>query len=220
MKTLHLIVGMFSLGTVATQADVLRLTDGTVLEGELGEPSEVIVKTAAGEKRIAFSLLPPEVQQRYWRQAAEQAALANAAAIVANVTATDLAALAEEVNLNTWEQVASISSFRDKPEKRGTGGLVIVKAFNALEANWNSVYSPKDPVGEEGNWDAQVTKARQLLSQTNVFIQRRWLESFIKAGEAVARRDSNEFAVMIRELKGNPLATASLENSQNFFTAK
>ena len=60
----------------------------------------------------------------------------------------------------------------------------------------------------------------RLLAQTSVFMQRRWLENFIKAGEAVARQDSNEFAMAVRELKRNPLAPASLENSRNFFTAK
>lgn len=220
MKSLHLIVGMFSLGTVATQADVLRLTDGTIVEGELGAPSEITVTTAAGEKRIPFSLLPPDVQQRYWRKAAEEAALASAATLASTVTSEDLAFLAAEVSLGTWEQVASISSFRDKPEKRGTGGLVVTKAFNALEENWPSVYPPKDVVGERGNWDEQVAKARQLLLQTTVFMQRRWLENFIKAGEAVARHDSNEFATMIRELRRNPLTTAVSENSRNFFTAK
>ena len=48
-------------------------------------------------------------------------------------------------------------------------------------------------------------------------MQRRWLELFIKAGEAVARRDSNEFAAAIRELKRSRVAA---ENSRNFFTAK
>ena len=161
MKTLHLLVGMFSLGTLTTQADVLRLTDGTVLEGELGAPTEIIVNTAAGEKRVPFSLLSPEVQQRYWRKAAEQAALTSAVPQHFAVTADDLSFLGAEVNLDTWEQVAAIGSFRDKPEKRGTGGLVVTKAFNALEENWTSVYSPKDPVGEQRNWDVQVAKARQ-----------------------------------------------------------
>ena len=45
----------------------------------------------------------------------------------------------------------------------------------------------------------------------------RALESFIKAGEAVAARDSNGFATHVRELKRNGLA---VENPRNFFTAK
>ena len=220
MKTIHLIVGMFSLGTVATQADVLRLSDGTILEGELGAPTEVTVRTAAGEKRVAFSLLPADIQERYWRNAAEDAASANGTVADSTVLDGDLAALADEVGLNVWERVATIGSFRDKPEKRGSGGLVVTKAFNALDENWISVYSPKDPVGQAGNWDSQITKARLFLEQTDVVMQRRWLENFIKAGEAVARRDSNEFAMTIRELKRTPLTIASLENSRNFFTAK
>jgi len=220
MKTIHLIVGMFSLGTLATQADVLRLSDGTILEGELGAPTEVTVQTAAGEKRVAFSMLPEEIQQRYWRKSAENATVANEPIADSTVLDGDITALADEVNLSVWERVTAIGSFRDKPEKRGTGGLVVTKAFNALDENWISVYSPKDPVGEAGNWNEQVAKARKLLEQTNVFMQRRWLENFIRAGEAVGRRDSNEFALMIRELKRSPLTIASLENSRNFFTAK
>jgi hypothetical protein len=136
------------------------------------------------------------------------------------MTADELLNLANEVNLDTWEQVASIGSFRDRPEKRGTGGLVVTKAFNAIEENWVTVYSPKDPVGQAGNWDAQVARARQLQTPGTQFMQRRWLELFIKAGEAVSRRDSNEFASMVRELKRSPLTTASLETPRNFFTAK
>ncbi|MHA3774052.1 hypothetical protein ACXR0O_21195 [Verrucomicrobiota bacterium sgz303538] len=228
MKTIHLIVGMFSLGTVTTQADVLHLTDGTVLDGEIGVPTEVTVRTTVGEKRIPFSLLPADVQQRYWRKSAEEAAVAKstveAPAVstspASSITADDIIALANEVGLDTWGQVTAIGSFRDRPEKRGTGGLVVTKAFNALEENWVTVYSPKDPVGQAGNWDPQVAKARHFLAQTGQFMQRRWLENFIKAGEAVARRDSNEFALLVRELRRNPLTTAFVENPRNFFTAK
>jgi hypothetical protein len=210
MHTFKLIVAMFSLGTAATLADTIHLADGSTIDGELGAPAEITVKTPSGEKRVAFALLPPEVQKQYWRKAAEDAARAAAAesSFNAPVTDEDLAALANEVNLDTWAQAAAIGSFRDKPEKRGQGGLVATKAFNAIEENWVSVYSPKDSVGQTGNWDTQVSHARALEERAAQFVQKRWLEVFIKAGEALGRRDSNEFALLVRELKRSPLNIA------------
>ncbi len=216
MKTIHLIVGMFSLATTpAVLADTLRLSDGTTLEGELGAPTEITFKTAAGEKRIPFALLPPEVQKLYGRDAVEKAAPATAeqpspAAPVAVLAADEeFAALANDVNLDTWEQVTAIGSFRDRAEKRGAGGLVVTKAFNAIEENWVSVYSPKDAVGQAGNWAAQIAQAKLLQERAPQFLQNRWLAVFIKAGDAVARRDSKEFALLVRELKRSPLSTAT-----------
>jgi hypothetical protein len=98
--------------------------------------------------------------------------------------------------------------------------LVVTKAFNAIEENWVSIYSPKDPVGQAGNWGQQLARARELQASAHQFIQRRWLEVFIKAAEAVGRRDSNEFALQVRELKRSSLPMAALENPRNFFTAK
>jgi hypothetical protein len=74
-------------------------------------------------------------------------------------------------------------------------------------------------VRQIGDWNEQVGRAKELQNRTTQFMQRRWLELFIKAGEAVARRDSNEFAVCIRELKRSSL-TAAAEPTRNFFTAK
>jgi hypothetical protein len=229
MKTI-LTVAMFSLGTVmmtTASAEPIQLADGTVIEGALGAPAEITVKTATGEKRIPFSMLPADVQGRYWRKAAEQSALAAAASHTAASSATvadeELAALANEVNLATWEQVTAIGSFRDKPEKRGTGGLVVTKAFNAIEENWVSVYSPKDGVGLAGNWDAQVARAKTLAERAPQFLQKRWLALFVRAGEAVAHRDSDAFAAAVREMKRNPLNPAvavASENSRDFFPAK
>lgn len=225
MKTTQLMVGLFSLGTAtALHADTFRLTDGTTVEGELDAPTEVTLKTATGERRVAFSLLPAEIQQRYWRKSAEVAAVAAVGtAPMAPVVDTDLANLAAEVSLDTWSQVAGITSFRDKPERRGTGGLVVTKAFNALEENWATVYGTKSPVGTAGAWEGQLTRARAMQERTTQFVQRRWLELFIKAGEAVARRDSNEFATLIREMSRSPLAGVAIvapESGRNFFTAK
>jgi hypothetical protein len=200
----------------AVRAEVIRLTDGTILEGELAPPAEVTINTAGGPRKVAFALLPRELQRTYWAKVGEAT---NDPAPVAGASVTDeeIAALANEVNLEVWGQVTAIGSFRDKPEKRGTGGLVVTPAFNALEENWASVYSPKDAVGQAGNWAAQLTTARSLLVRPTQFVKKRWLESFIKAGEAVAARDSNGFATHVRELKRNGLA---VENPRNFFTAK
>ncbi len=184
-------VTMFPLGTVAVHADVIRLADGRVLEGQIAEPTEVTIHTTTGEQKVAFGLLPAEVQKAYWpkfaaiRAAAEAKALAEARAIP-TVSDEDLAALASEVSLDIWQQVAAIGSFRDKPEKRGSGGLVVTKAFNALDENWVTVYSPKDPVGEAWNWSGQVAKAKGLLERSPQFMQRRWLE-FVRQGRRSRR---------------------------------
>ena len=231
MKTnpLAALAAVFSLGTLSVFAEAIRLNDGTVLDGTPGVPTEVTIKTATGEKRIAFALLPVELQKTYWAKAGEPAPVA-AAPATALVGDDEIAALANEVNLETWAAVASIGSFRDKSEKRGSGGLVTTKAFNAIEENWPTVYSPKDPVGEARNWTEQLAHARALVERNPQFMQRRWLDLFIKAGEAVARRDSNEFALAVRELKrerlsvsaatGVTTASAPADNSRNIFPAK
>ncbi len=94
----------------------------------------------------------------------------------------------------------------------------MTKAFNALEENWVSVYSPRDPVGQAHDGDAApLAKAKALEGRPVQFLQKRWLATFIKAAEAVAVRDSNEFAAAVRELKKTKTAA---ENLRNFFTAK
>jgi hypothetical protein len=120
----------------------------------------------------------------------------------------DLAALANEVNLDTWVQAAALASFQDQPDKRDASGAVTTKAANAIEENWVAVYSPKDAVGEAGNWDAQTVRARQMHERAIQYVQKRWLELFIKTGEAVARRDSSQFAHLVRELQKSPVNLA------------
>jgi hypothetical protein len=118
-----------AFATFAARAESIRLADGTVLEGELGAPSEVSIKTAEGERRVAFSQLSAEAQKSVWAkwtlagQGAEAAAAAPqlAAALAGPAVEEALSALASEVNLETWEHIAAIGSFRDKPEKRGAG---------------------------------------------------------------------------------------------------
>jgi hypothetical protein len=166
----------------------------------------VTIETAAGPKSVPFTLLPPEVQRKYWAQPVS----AEPETATAPVADEELAVLANDVSLDTWAQVTAFGSFRDKPEKRGTGGLVTAKGFNAITENWVTVYSPKDAVGSAGNWDAQVAAAKAMLARNPQFVQQRWIEAFIKAGEAVARRDSNEFALLVRELKRSPVATEKL----------
>lgn len=225
MKSTHLLTTalFLTIGALNLPAEVFKLADGTFLAGTLGVPSEVTIKTNAGERKVAFALLPPEVQRRYVPQAEVKVEPKSAAPAVAEsaaaapVTDAEIDTLANEVSLEAWTQAASIGSFRDKPEKRGPGGLVVTKAFNAIEENWVTIYSPKDAVGTSGNWQEQVARARELEARSPQFMQRRWLELFIKAGDALARRDSNEFAAAVRELKRSRVAS---ENSRNFFTAK
>lgn len=203
--TLIVSLSSLALTTALLSADVIRLNDGTTIEGQLRAPVEVTVQTVAGEKKVAFALLPAELQKLYWAKAGEVESAEPSAP--GPVTDEELAALANDVNLETWVQVAAIGSFRDKAEKRGSGGLVTSKAFNALDETWVTVYSPKDPVGEARNWDEPVARAKQILARNPQFVQRRWLEAFVKAGEAVARRDSTEFALLVRELKRSHVAS-------------
>ena len=58
------------------------------------------------------------------------------------VTGEDLAALANEVNLPAWMQLASR---RD---------------LTSIDEGWVTVYSPKDPVGAAHDWSEQVKTAR------------------------------------------------------------
>ena len=206
----------FLAAAVPVRAEAIPLADGTVVNGELAPPAEVVVKTAAGERKVAFALLPVEVQKVYWAKAGDVKSDAQPQTVMP-VSDDEIANLSNEVNLEAWAHVASIGSFRDKPEKRGTGGLVVMKAFNAIEENWASVYSPKDAVGQSGDWSGPLAKARAFQARPIQFLQKRWLDSFIKAAEAVAVRDSGEFAVQIRDLKRTKLAA---ENPRNFFTAK
>ena len=206
----------FLAAAVPVRAEAIPLADGTVVNGELAPPAEVVVKTAAGERKVAFALLPVEVQKVYWAKAGDVKSDAQPQTVMP-VSDDEIANLSNEVNLEAWAHVASIGSFRDKPEKRGTGGLVVTKAFNAIEENWASVYSPKDAVGQSGDWSGPLAKARAFQARPIQFLQQRWLDSFIKAAEAVAVRDSGEFAVQIRDLKRTKLAA---ENPRNFFTAK
>lgn len=238
----------FSLGTLSTQADPIPLTDGTLIEGTFGPPAQVTITTPWGDRIIPFALLPLDVQKLYWSKAAgsapETAAAgkpapvapqlsaaavptvagpAEAAAPKAPVTEEELAALATAVNLETWSEAVAIGSFRDKAGKRGSGGLVVKEKFNAIEENWDSVYSAENPVGAAKNWDAQVAAARAMIERNPQFMQRRWLDLFIKAGEAVQRRDSNEFAGAVREMKRSRLTASTGANpatSANFFPAK
>lgn len=202
--------------TLPARAEAIQLNDGTVLNGQLAPPAEVVIKTADGERKVAFALLPVDVQKVYWAKA-EEAKSDGQPMKTTPVADEEIASLANEVNLEAWASVASIGSFRDKPEKRGTGGLVVTKAFNAIEENWASVYKDKDVVGQARDWSAALVKARAMQARPIQFLQKRWLDSFVKAAGAVAARDSAEFAIHIRDLKRASLAGGS---PRNFFTAK
>ena len=206
----------FLAASVPIRAEAIQLTDGTVLNGELAPPTEVVVKTATGQQKVAFALLPVDLQKVYWTKAVEMKSDAQTQAATP-VSDEEIASLSNEVNLEAWAHVASIGSFRDKPEKRGPGGLVVTKAFNAIEENWASVYSPKDAVGQAGDWSGPLAKGRAFQARPIQFVQKRWVDSFIKAAEAIAVRDSNEFATHVRDLKRAKFAA---ETPRNFFTAK
>ena len=202
--------------SLPTRADTIQLADGTVLNGELAPPVEVVVKTVSGDRKVAFALLPVEMQAVYWAKAADLKSEAQPPA-GAPVSDEEIAGISNEVNLKAWSHVATISSFRDKPEKRDNHGLLVAKAFNAIDENWAAVYSPKDAVGQTGNWSGPLTKARAMEARPVQSVQKRWLDTFIKAAEAVAARDSGEFSAQVRELKRTRIAA---EIPRNFFTAK
>ncbi len=119
------------------------------------------------------------------------------------VTEEALAALANEVNLPAWTQIAP------------------AKDFAAIEETWASVYSPKDAVGQARNWGTQVKQARSLVVRATQAEQKRWLTLFIQAGEAIGRKDAVQFGTALRALKNDaPAARTALAANQNFFRAK
>ncbi len=201
MKTTKGVKLVVLLGTMAVtaQADQIRLIDGTTYEGELGAPEVVNVQTATGAVKVPFASLPAELQRLYWQKNAEPAA-------TGPLTNDDLAALSASVHLKTWAQVTAFGSFRDKPEKRGSGGLVVTKAWNAIEENWMGVYPAGHALAQSKSWQDAVERAKALLLRQPQYLQKRWLETFIAAGEALNRRESAEFAKQVRELKQSPLA--------------
>ena len=127
-------------------------------------------------------------------------AFAFAAAPVAN---EELSALANDVNLSAWVQVAA------SPD------------FATIEEGWVAVYSPKDAVGMARDWDLQLAQARSLATRATQPRQKRWLQLFIKAGEAVARKDSVRFIASVRSL-GREIAApgGTLAVNANFLGAK
>lgn len=191
-----------SLGMLAagSQAELIRLTDGTTYEGELANPVTVTIKTASGEKLVPFAQLPPGLQAAYWKKPVAEAAVAGP------VQNEELAALAVSVNLKTWSQVTAYGSFRDKPERRGTGGLVVSKAFNAIEENWDGVYPAGHALTQTRHWQEAMDRAKLLLARPTQYLQKRWLETFVETAAAVQRRDSAEFARHTRVLRQHPLA--------------
>jgi hypothetical protein len=189
------------LGTLAitASAERIRLNDGTTYEGELGAPVAVTIQTATGPVQVPFASLPPETQGLYWRKKPEPVALGP-------VTNDDLAALSVSVHLKTWAQVTAFGSFRDKPEKRGAGGLVVTKAWNAIEENWAGVYAEGHVLAAKKHWQDSIDRAKALLARQPQYLQKRWLEAFIAAADALNQRDSAEFARQVRTLKQSPLA--------------
>jgi hypothetical protein len=123
--------------------------------------------------------------------------------VAGTVTSDDLAALANEVNLSAWTQLA-------------TG-----RDFSTIEENWALVYSPKDEVGAARDWRPQVSVARSLAARAASAGQRRWLGLFVQAGEAVGRKDAAKFTAALRALSGEaPASRSALASNSNFFRAK
>jgi hypothetical protein len=115
----------------------------------------------------------------------------------------DLAALANDVNLPAWTQLASSRS------------------FTTIEEGWVAIYSPKDAVGAARDWSAQLKVARSFAGRTRTSGQRHWLDLFIKAGEAVGRQDAPQFTAALRALESDsPSGRIALAANPNFFTAK
>lgn len=201
MQTTTLTKMVVLLGMIAgtAQADKIRLNDGTTYEGELAAPVVVGIQTADGLVQVPFASLSPELQRQYWQKKAEPAP-------AGPLSDEELAALSASVHLKTWSQVTAFGSFRDKPEKRGPGGLVVTKAWNAIEENWNGVYSKGHALAQEKHWQDALDRAKNMMGRQPQFLQKRWLESFISAAEALNRRDSAEFARQVRMLKQSPLA--------------
>lgn len=204
MTTTKLTTLVVLLGTMAitARAERIRLNDGTTYEGELGAPVAVTIQTATGPVQVPFTSLPAELQKQYWQKKPEAAPVA----ALGPVTTDDLAALAASVHLKTWSQVTAFGSFRDKPEKRGAGGLVVTKAWNAIEENWAGVYTASHALAESKHWASAAERAVALLQRQPQFLQKRWLETFIAAADAIKRKDSAEFARQVRALKQSPLA--------------
>jgi hypothetical protein len=196
----HATVVLLGIISMAAEADQIRLANGTVYEGELAAPVTVVVKTADGDKHVPFAQLPPELQAVYWTK------IEPVPAAVGPVTNDEIAAIAASVNLKTWAQVTAFGSFRDRPEKRGPGGLVVTKAFNAIEDNWAGVYSEEHALAGVRHWQDALMRAKAMLARPVQHLQKRWLEEFAAAAEALGKKDSAEFSRRVRALKASPLA--------------
>ena len=194
-------------------AATITLADGTVHEGELGPPVTVSIITSAGAhaQNVPFAQLPAELQARYWKSPAAAAVMKTGP-----VTNDEIVALAQSVNFKAWAQVTAVGSFRDRPEKRGAGGLVVTPAFNAIAENWASVYpaghalaipvpvAPAPPI--QPTWKEPLARAKALLMRPTQGLQKYWLEDFVLAAEAVAKKDSAAFVAQFRSLKESRLS--------------
>lgn len=194
------ICGLAITASLASAATI-TLADGTVHEGELGPPVTVTIITAAGEQQVPFTQLPAELQAQYWKSPAVAVPVKTGP-----VTSEELLALAQSVNFKTWAQVTAIASFRDRPEKRGAGGLVVTPGFNAIEANWVSVYPTGHALAAVRVWQEPVDRAKAMLKRPQQFLQKKWLEEFVLAAEALAKKDSAAFAIQFRSLKASTIS--------------
>lgn len=123
--------------------------------------------------------------------------------VLGAVSNDELAALSNAVNLPAWIQLAM-------------GG-----DFSTIEEHWAAVYSPKDSVGAARDWSGQTTEARSLAARATHAGQKRWLGLFIKAGEAVGRKNAPQLTTALRALEAAaPSDRTALAANRNYFTAK
>ena len=123
--------------------------------------------------------------------------------VLGTVSSGELTVISDDANLTAWIQLA-----------KG-------QALNPLEESWSAIYSPKDKVGVAGNWRVQLTQARSLAARATHPNQKRWLNLFIRACEAVERRDAPRFSSALCGLEVHrTLDSTALVPERKFFTAK
>ncbi len=194
------ISGLAITASLATAAPI-SLADGTTVEGELGPPVTVTIITAAGEQQVPFAQLPAELQARYWKNPADVVGMKTVP-----VTNDEIVALGHSVNFKTWAQLTAISTFRDRPEKRGPGGLVVTPAFNAIAENWAGVYPAGHALAIQPTWQEPLARAKALPMRPTQGLQKYWLEQFVLAAEAIAKKDTAAFVLHFRSLKESLLS--------------
>jgi hypothetical protein len=176
-----LIVSLSALvltSATAVRAEVIRLADGTILEGELAPPTEVTINTASGPRKIAFRSAPARTATAYWAKAGEAP---NDPAPVAGTSVTDeeIAALANEVNLEVWGQVTAIGHFATSPRSAELAAWWSHRP-STLSKKTGPRFIRQRCVGQSEIGTCNSRPRALLLTRPTQFVKKRWLESFIK----------------------------------------